>query len=231
MGGNPEGSRSVAAMIADAHRTEDQMSRSVRVGQVMSRDPLLLRADMRLEPAIELLIDHGHTGAPAVDERGKLIGMLHAIDVAIMHLLPANEHLHAPDRHVLVGEACRPAITIDPRSTMDVAAALMRDHDTDRLAVIDRSHHVAGVITGHDLLRTITRRGDLLQDIVDERVAELGLPYVTATVDRSGVVLLTGVVSSPQSLTALVDAIGVLDGVTEVDQLLNVAPRHSASRA
>lgn len=200
------------------------MHRSLRVAQVMSRDPLMLRADMRLEPAIELLVDHGYTGAPALDEHGQLVGMLHAIDVAVMHLLPANEHLHAPDRHVLVGEACRPAVTIDPHNTVDVAAARMRDYDTDRLAVVDGPDHVVGVITGHDLLCAIARREDLLQDVVDERIAELGLQDVTAAVDLAGVVLLTGVVSSTRSLTELVDAIGELDGVTEVDELLRVVP-------
>jgi CBS domain-containing protein len=202
---------------------QDQMGRHLRVAQVMSRDPLMLRADMRLEPAIELLVDHGFTGAPAIDEHGHLVGMLHAIDVAIMHLLPADEPHHL-ERHVLVGEVCRPAVTINPTSTVDVAAARMREHDTDRLAVVDGPDHVSGVITGHDLLRAITRRGDLLQDIVDECIAALGLRDVTAAVDLSGVVLLTGVVSSAESLAEVVEAIGVLDGVAEVDELLSVAP-------
>lgn len=210
-------------MTVVGHRTQDQLGRHLQVAQVMSRDPLMLRADMRLEPAIELLVDHGFAGAPTIAEHGQLIGMLHAIDVAIMHLLPVDKPRH-PERHVLVGEVCRPAVKIDRTSTVAVAAARMRDHGTDRLAVVDRLDHVCGVITGHDLLRAITRRGDLLQDIVDERIRELGMQDVTAAVDLSGVVLLTGVVNSAKSLTELVDAIGVLDGVTEVDELLRVAP-------
>ena len=215
-------------MTVVAHRTQDQLGRHLRVAQVMSREPLMLRADMRLEPAIELLVDHGFTGAPTIDEHGHLVGMLHAIDVAVMHLLPADSTRN-PERHVLVGEVSRPPVTIDTTSTVDVAAARMRDHDTDRLAVVDGPDHVSGVITGHDLLRAITRRGDLLQDIVDQRIRELGTHDVTAAVDLSGVVLLTGVVRSAQSLAELVDAIGALDGVTEVDELLRVDPtRHDA---
>jgi CBS domain-containing protein len=214
-------------MTVVAHRTQDQLGRHLRVAQVMSRDPLMLRADMRLEPAIELLVDHGFTGAPTIDDHGHLVGMLHAIDVAAMHLLPAGQP-RSPERHVLVGEVCRPPVTIDTTSTVDVAAARMRDHETDRLVVIDRPDHVSGVITGHDLLRAITRRGDLLQDIVDQRIRELGMHDVTAAVDLSGVTLLTGVVSSAQSLAELVDAIGVLDGVTEVDELLSVGPTQHA---
>jgi hypothetical protein len=82
------------------------------------------------------------------------------------------------------------------------------------------------VLTGHDLLRAITRRGDLLQDVINERIAELGLQDVSAAADLTGVVLLTGEVDSPQWLGDLVDAIGVLDGVTEVDELIRVVPPH-----
>jgi CBS domain-containing protein len=208
-----------------AHRTQHQRGGQLKVAQAMSCDPLLLRADMRLEPAVDLLVDHGFTGAPAIDEHGRLIGMLHAIDVAIMHLLPPDEPLHT-ERRVLVGEVCRPAVTIPASSTVNEAAARMRAHNTDRLAVVMPPDHVSGVLTAHDLLRAITRRGDLLQDIIDERIAELGLQDVSAAADLTGVVLLTGEVDSPQWLGDLVDAIGVLDGVTEVDELIRVVPPH-----
>jgi hypothetical protein len=72
-------------------------------------------------------------------------------------------------------------------------------------------------------LRTVAERGDLLREIVDERVAALDMPGVRATVDFSGTVLLTGSVDSQANRNRLVRTIGALDGVTEVDELVAVA--------
>jgi CBS domain-containing protein len=100
----------------------------------------------------------------------------------------------------------------------------MRTHRRDRLAVVDGSDHVVGVITGHDLLRTLRRRGDLLRDIVDEQITALDLPDLHAAVDFAGVVLVTGSVNSVEDRQRVLRAIGALDGVTEVDELLTVVP-------
>jgi osmotically-inducible protein OsmY len=83
---------------------------------------------------------------------------------------------------------------------------------------------VIGVVSGHDLLRTIVRRGDLLRELVDDQLAALDLPYVHAAVDLTGVVLLTGAVGSYADRARLVRAIGALEGVTEVDELLTIVP-------
>lgn len=207
----------------------EQTRRRFAVAEVMSRRPLLLGAAMRLEPAVELLVDHGFSGAPVIDERGRLAGMLHALDVALMHLLPPEGEppADASARQTLVGDVCRRAVTITPDSTMRMAADLMRDRNTDRLVVVQDSEHVVGVVTGHDLLRTVSRRGNLLCEIIDEQIAALGLPDVQADADFAGVVLLTGSVDSVERRQQLLRLISALDGVTEIDELLTIAPvRH-----
>jgi CBS domain-containing protein len=195
------------------------------VADAMSPDPLLLRGDMRLEQAIELLVDRGYSGAPVMSEHAHLIGMLHAIDVAVMHLIPMGADSSPPPTtlHALIREVCRDPVTVEPTNTVETAATLMRTHHTDRLAVVDGPDHVVGVLTDHDLLRTLSQRGDLLREIVDAQITELGLPDVRAAVDFSGVVLLTGTVASAADRDRAVRALGALDGVTEVDELLSVA--------
>ena len=188
----------------------------------MSREPLLLRAEMRLEPAVQLLVDHGYSGAPVINDAGRLTGMLHAVDLAVMHLGPATDLTIT--RHTLAGEASRAAVTIHPADTMYAAAVVMRSHGTDRLAVVDEPDHVVGVLTGHDTLRTIIQHGDLLREVVDEQLAAIGMPDVRAAVDLSGVVLLTGAVDSYAARARVVRTIGAVNGVTEVDELLTVAP-------
>lgn len=97
-----------------------------------------------------------------------------------MHMDPLNGRGVEPSdaRHLLVGELAREPRTIRPTSTMYAAAVMMRRHHTDRLAVVDETGHVVGVISGHDLLRTVVLRGDLLRDLIDKQIAALGLPYV-----------------------------------------------------
>jgi CBS domain-containing protein len=212
-------------MITTTERSDrERLGGQLLVADAMSTDPLLLRGDMRLEPAIELLVDRGYSGAPVI-ERAHLIGMLHAVDVAVLHLAPKGADALPPPTmlHTLIREVCRDAVTIEPTRTVEDAAALMHAHHTDRLAVIDDPDHVVGILTGHDLLRTLYRRGDLLRAIVDARIATLGMPDVGATVDFSGVVLLTGTVASAADRDKVVRAVGALDGVTEVDELLAVA--------
>ena len=211
-------------MSATMSGQEDRTQRRFAVAEVMSRTPLLLRAGMRLELAVGLLVDHGFSGAPVIDERGRLVGMLHALDVALMHLLPADEDgpVDVPTRQTLVGDVCREPVTITPGNTMRMAADTMRDRNTDRLVVVEDSDRVVGVVTGHDLLRTVSRRGNLLYEIIHQHIAALDLPDVRADADYAGVVLLTGTVDSAASRDHLLRTISALDGVTEINELLTI---------
>jgi CBS domain-containing protein len=213
-------------MTAQPNGTVKPTGRDLLVAHVMSRKPLLLHASMRLEPAVALLIDHGYSGAPVIDDHGHLTGMLHAVDIAVMHLCPPRDHVTEPNaaRHLLVGEVARAPVTIQPTRTIHAAALMMRSHHTDRLAVVEKPDRVIGVVSGHDLLRTIVQRGDLLRELVEDQIAALDLPYVSAAIDLSGVVLLTGAVDSYQDRARLVRAIGALGGVTEVHELLTIVP-------
>lgn len=213
-------------MSATASSQKDGIQRRFAVGEVMSRRPLVLRDEMRLEPAVELLVDNGFSGAPVINQQGRLVGMLHALDVALMHLLPPHTDVDAdaPARQTLVGDICRDAVPIAPSSTMRQAADLMRDRNTDRLVVVEDADHVIGVVTGHDLLRTVSRRGNLLCEIIEQHIAALDLPDVRVDADYAGVVLLTGTVDSGDTRDLLTRTISAIDGVTEIDELLTIRP-------
>lgn len=138
--------------------------RTVTVGDVMSTDPLVLRDDMRVEVAAAMLADHGYAGAPVVDQRGRLAGVLHALDVALAHLPPAVTRV----RPVVVGSLLRPPVTVEPTDPIHAAAERMRSESTDRLVVVERHVRVVGLVTGQDLLRTVSLHGDLLRRTVHE---------------------------------------------------------------
>ncbi len=55
---------------------------TVTAGDLMKVDVLRLAPDALVKSAIELLQEHGITGAPVVDAEGRLVGMLSVTDVA-----------------------------------------------------------------------------------------------------------------------------------------------------
>lgn len=194
--------------------------RTVTVGDVMSTDPLVLRDDMRVEVAAAMLADHGYAGAPVVDQRGRLAGVLHALDVALAHLPPAVTRV----RPVVVGGLLRPPVTVEPTDPIHAAAERMRSESTDRLVVVERHVRVVGLVTGQDLLRTVSLHGDLLRRTVHERIATLGLTDVVADVAPAGEVFLSGTVDSTATRDRLLQTIGAIGGVTEVDGLITIGP-------
>lgn len=202
-------------MTADNATTD---LRALTVADVMSTDPLVLRDDMRVEVAAAMLADHGYAGAPVVDERGRLSGVLHALDVALAHLPPQAEQA----RPVVVRSLLRPPVTVEPINPIHVAAERMRFNSTDRLVVVERHVRVVGVVTGLDLLRTVALYGDLLRRTVDERIAALGITGVVVDVGSGGEVFLSGTVDSIATRDRLVRGVGAIAGVTEVEELITV---------
>lgn len=193
------------------------------VRDVMSRDLLVLRADMRLELAATLLVDQGSSGAPVVDDRGRLYGVLHALDIAAAHLVPLDHRLR-PDRPVTVGPLCRRAVTVVPESPVAIAARRMSLRRTDRLIVVSPPRHPVGVLTDHDLLTVVTAAGDLLAEVVSERIADLGYAHVQASAEPTGIVLLQGCVASYEARERLSRQITAIPGVTRVDQFVGIVP-------
>lgn len=190
------------------------------VADVMSRDLLALRDDLRVEVAAALLADHGYAGAPVLDQHGRLSGVLHAVDVAVVHLPP-----HAAGvRPVLVRHLARPAVTVTPSSLLHVAARRMHRHRTDRLIVVEHDLAIVGIVTGTDLLFAVAKQGNLLLRTIQERLAALGVTSVTADVELPGVVLLSGTVESWTDRERIVREIGSIDGVTEVHELISIRP-------
>lgn len=194
----------------------------VTIEHAMSADPLVLRDDMRVDTAARLLVEHGYTGAPVVDGHGRLSGVLHALDVAIMHLPPlVSGHDERAPRGLCVRDLVRPAVTISPASPIAEAAQRMRRCGTDRLVVVEHTQ-IVGVVTGQDLLWTVVLQGDLLRAAVDEHITAIGVTTVSADVDATGVVLLHGRVESPHARDLLLRRIGRISGVTEVQGLIAI---------
>ncbi len=158
---------------------------------VMTRDVLALSPGMTLEQAAERLVERGVSGAPVVDERGRIVGLLSESDILRQLKRIAEETLgkryltsrvHSLDLLAFLGEREHAAVEevyrqlraskvseimtvhdhgVAPTDSLETVAAAMIDHDVNRLPVLDAGR-VVGIITRADLARVLaTGRADV----------------------------------------------------------------------
>jgi CBS domain-containing protein len=128
---------------------------TLRVADVMSIDPVVVRHDDTLETAERLLTAYRVTGLPVVEPDGRLVGVLSRTD-----LVPAGGTMRAllreNVRHLLVGELMTaPAITVPMTATLLEAARVMHEHRIHRLVAVDENGRPIGVLSASDFVTVI----------------------------------------------------------------------------
>lgn len=158
----------------------DAASEVDAVGAYMTRDVLCVQATDAVPDAVRQLVEQGVDGAPVVDARGHLVGMLSASDVMVQ-----DAHVHLPTIITLFGMSAelpgqaarynrdiqralassveelmaRDPLTITLDAAMSDAATLMHDHDVSRLPVVDDIGRVVGIVARGDVLRYLVGTG------------------------------------------------------------------------
>ena len=151
---------------------------------VMTRDVLTVTPGMSLEQAAERLVERGVSGAPVVDDRGRMVGILSESDI-LRQLKRISEdvlgkrylanRVHSLDLLAFLGEREHEAVeaiyrqlrgskvgdvmtrhvqSVKPTDSLEVVAAAMIEHDVNRLPVVDVGR-VVGIITRADLARVL----------------------------------------------------------------------------
>lgn len=161
------------------------MPRDLPVSDVMTAPVHTVRPEDSIEDAVRALVEHGVTGAPVVDDAGRLVGLLDDSDLVLsearLHLpttielfgayiaLPGEQRRYEQElRHALgrtVGEVMHespPSVLVDAR--VEDAATLMVERGVSRVPVVDRDRVVVGVVSRGDLIRVLGRAEDPLLD-------------------------------------------------------------------
>jgi CBS domain-containing protein len=157
----------------------------------MTRDVVILSPEMTLEQAAERLVQRGISGAPVVNESGRLVGVLSESDILRQLKRIAEETLgqrfltnrvHSLDLLAFLGEREHAAVEevyrrlrwskisevmtrhverVKPTDSLETVAAVMIEHDVNRVPVVDAGR-VVGIITRADLARVLaTGRKDV----------------------------------------------------------------------
>lgn len=141
--------------------------------EIMTREVKTIPAEATLREAAEMLSLFDISGAPVVDETGKVVGMLSESDLlseakkrAALPRLAAFGVFLAPEESLqriyrdgatlLVREIMTSHVqTISPETSVDEAADILLRRKINRLPVVDDQNRLLGIVTREDILRAI----------------------------------------------------------------------------
>ncbi|MEM2868889.1 MAG: CBS domain-containing protein [Thermoplasmata archaeon] len=138
----------------------DELS-SVKVEDVMSPSPVVVRERDSLERARQGMKSLDVRSVPVVDDQGRLVGVVGARDIVqVMEDQREGRHARSPGERVpleiAVGSVMSsPAIAISPEATLAEAAKLMVERDVSTV-VVTRDDRPVGVLTQSDILELLT---------------------------------------------------------------------------
>lgn len=142
---------------------------------IMTREVITVNKDMSVQDFARLLAEKKISGAPVVDEQGKLIGIATENDLidqakkvhipTVMALFDSFVFLENPDRlekdlkkmsAATVGDiSTAQVVTAKTDTPLDELATTMSEKNVHTLPVLDQEGNMAGVIGKSDIIRTI----------------------------------------------------------------------------
>lgn len=148
---------------------------SKTVADVMSHNPILVKAQTPLKEAIQILAEKRISGLPVIDDAGKLVGIISETDLmwqetgvtppAYIMILDSVIYLQNPgtyerDLHKALGQTVgevmsKNPVAISPDKSLKEAAQLIQNHKVQRLPVLDNGGNVIGILTRGDIIRAM----------------------------------------------------------------------------
>lgn len=198
----------------------------------MTKTVITTTPDTPVKSIGKLLRDHHISGLPVVDAGGRVVGIVTEADLLLGKEAEAGERfepLTAPlrERHERAKAAAEvaseamtsPAVSITADTPLAAAARVMRQHNVNRLPVVDDNQHLSGILSRHDVLSALARPDeDIYRDVVDGilRYWTLNTPGGVQVTVEDGIVTLTGVLERRSDVEILGSAVHGLDGVVAV---------------
>ncbi|HHX73734.1 MAG TPA: CBS domain-containing protein [Firmicutes bacterium] len=147
----------------------------MKISEVMTRDVITVTADTTIAEAARLLAEHRISGLPVIDRENRVIGMITEGDLvarerklrvpAFTEILGGVIFLESPQHFfdglkkiaaTSVGEIMTaPVHTVGSEATPEDAAAMMVEKKVNRLPVLDAEGRLLGIVSRHDLIRTM----------------------------------------------------------------------------
>jgi CBS-domain-containing membrane protein len=139
------------------------MLSTLRVRDVMTEALLLLRAETPIAEAWKQLHDAAVTGAPVLNAKGRLVGVLSNYDLA-------DPRRRLPEGLGTVGDVMtRLVYAVRAEDPALTAVRLMLDENIHRAVVVNEDGSLAGIVVPMDILRILASSEEAHIEYVDLR--------------------------------------------------------------
>jgi CBS domain-containing protein len=140
----------------------------MKARDVMSSPVITLRPDVPVHLAAALLVSHGFTAAPVVDDQQGLVGIATEADLVREAIVPDGWTVE-DGQEPTVAQVMTPApVTAVPDDDLADVVATMLDRDFRSVPVTDAGALV-GIVSRRDVLRCVARRELTSADVRNRR--------------------------------------------------------------
>jgi CBS domain-containing protein len=216
----------------------------MKIADVMTSTVVSVTPSTHYKDAVEQLVAAGVSGAPVIDETGRLVGIVTEADLVskpafgvrhsralavLADVLSGREHHWAAKSagHTMADVMSTDVETCAPTDDVGHVARRMLDRGVKRLPVV-RGDQVVGIVSRRDVLRVLVRPDDAIQTDVEHRLQhDPNRPddaHVHCAV-QEGVVTLSGDVRYEWDIPVVISFARGVEGVIDVvDHLHNREP-------
>lgn len=125
----------------------------------MATNVLTVSPDMTVEEVIKTLLEHRFSGAPVIDEQGRLLGIIS--EYQLLEAIFTPELKSAPVCKFMTTDV----VTVDEEAPVTQVASQFVLHRIRRLPVV-RDGQLVGTISRRDLLRRIVNEDRMPEELV-----------------------------------------------------------------
>ncbi len=219
----------------------------MKVEQVMTRKVITANPATPIHEAARLMVEHGVSGLPVVDEAGRLVGVLSEGDLIMRQrrrervpwwrlFFQDGERLARDYRKAVgttVGEVMTPGvISVSPELAVESAAAILEQHRVRRLPVV-MDGRLVGVVSRGDLVKALAATlvpagaaapdAALVREMTNRLAAETWVSNRGIVVQaRDGIVSLWGMVATEAEKSAIETMARALPGARGLESHLVV---------
>lgn len=147
--------------------------------EIMTKDVITVKPDTSIEDLASILVQHGISGAPVIDDSGRLYGIVTEHD-----LISRNKRLHIPTvvsfldgafylesskkfeegvkrlAATKVGEICNRRVVTITEDTILADIATIMDEKKFHLLPVVRDNKVVGIVGRRDVVKAVARRAE-----------------------------------------------------------------------
>lgn len=124
--------------------------------ELMTTNPLSIRAEATVPEAITWLTEKGFSAAPVIDESGRPIGVVSRADILIHERERLRSSLAATEDRTPVADIMTPAVfSVTPQVSVELVVEQLLTLNVHQLYVVDESQYLIGVISAQDVLRRL----------------------------------------------------------------------------